>query len=127
MTLAYKRYAPTEAITIRVKVFGVEPAVAGGAHSLLRSRAAVAPEIAQDFARRIMAGRAGDAAARMGSGAAQIEARERAAVITVAKHGTRREELIQLEPAMHDVAADEPENALQIERREDLPPQHGAL
>ena len=43
-----------------------------------------------------MARRAGDAAAGMGSGAAHVEARQRPAVVAVAEHRPRREQLIQL-------------------------------
>ena len=52
-------------------------------------RDAPAPEIAQDFASGVVAGRTGDAASRVASRAAQIEARDRTPVIRMAQHRTR--------------------------------------
>jgi len=74
------------------------------------------PEIAQDFASDVVAGRAGDAASGMPSRAAQIEPRDRATIIRVAQHRPRREYLPQIERAVEYVAADEAECSLEIER-----------
>jgi hypothetical protein len=54
-----------------------------------RSGDAPAPEIAQDFASGIVAGRACDAASRVASRAAQIEASDRTPIIRVTQHRTR--------------------------------------
>ena len=67
-----------------------------------------------------MARRAGDAAAGMGRGAAHVKPGNRRAVIGVSKHGARRIELVEAEAAVKDVAADEAELALEVERRQDL-------
>src|SRR5215210_493036 len=71
-------------------------------------------------ARRIVAGRAGDAAARMRARTAQIEAFERHAVIGVADHRPSAEQLVEAHLPMENVATDEAEAALEIERRVDL-------
>src|SRR5262249_25576676 len=87
---------------------------------------ASAAEIAQHFARGIVAGRAGDATARMGAGATHIKSRDRAAVIGVAEQRAGGEQLPEVERAVENIAADEPEGALEIERRENLPAEHVA-
>jgi alkanesulfonate monooxygenase SsuD/methylene tetrahydromethanopterin reductase-like flavin-dependent oxidoreductase (luciferase family) len=92
------------------------------AKSLQPARFSLAPpEIAQNFARGIVPRRAGDAAAGMGPRAAHIEPCNRRAIIGMAEHGPRRKNLRGLERAVKDVAADEAEGALQIERAHDLP------
>jgi hypothetical protein len=53
------------------------------------------PVIPQDRLRRIVAGRAGDAAAGMGTGSAMVEALERPAIIGVSQHRSCREQLVQ--------------------------------
>src|SRR5690606_2953807 len=78
-------------------------------------------EIAQDLAGGVVAGSPGDAASRVSAGAAEVETCNRHAVIGVAQHGTRREELIQRQLAVEDVAVDHAETPLKIERRQDLP------
>ena len=85
------------------------------------------PEIPQHLPRRIVPRQPGHAAARMRAGAAHVEPRERPAIIRMAEHRARREHLPEIERAVEDVAADEAEGALEIERREDLPPEHRAL
>ena len=55
-------------------------------------------------------------AARMGARAAHIESGNRTAIIAMPQHRPRREQLIELQPPMQDVAAGQPEHALQIER-----------
>ena len=54
----------------------------------------------------------------MRAGAAQIEARQRHAIIGMAQHRPVREQLVEPHLAVEDVAADQPEAALQIERRQ---------
>src|SRR4029077_15191718 len=80
------------------------------------------PVIPQDHARGVVAGGAGDAAAGMRAAAAMVEAFQRPAIIGVAQHRPRREQLIEGQRAMKNIAAEQAELALQIERREDLPP-----
>src|SRR5215831_6542619 len=58
------------------------------------------PVIPQDHLRGIVAGGAGDAAARMGAGAAMIEAFERAPVVGVSEHWPCRKQLVQSQRAM---------------------------
>src|SRR5690242_5015641 len=82
------------------------------------------PVIAQDHPRGVVAGSAGDAAAGVGAGAAVIKAPERPAVIGVAEHRACRKQLVQRERSMEDVAAQETELALQVQRRQDLPANH---
>src|SRR5581483_1645054 len=84
-------------------------------HRLSKYRAMVA----QDHLGRIVAGRAGDAAARMGAGTAMIEPLQRTTIIGVAQHRARGEQLIQRQRAVEDVAAEKAELALQVERGED--------
>src|ERR1043166_5178921 len=83
-----------------------------------------AAKIAQHLARRVVAGRAGHPAARVGAGAAHIKPRDRAAVIGMAEQRAGREQLPEIESAVENVAADEAESALEIERRENLPAEH---
>src|SRR4029077_20143873 len=80
--------------------------------------------IAQDYPRRVVAGRAGDAAAGMGAAAAMVKPLHGAAIVGVAEHRAGREELIECQRAMKDVAAEQSELPLQVERGENLPPQH---
>src|ERR1700750_26666 len=83
--------------------------------------------VGQDFARGIMARSARDAAARMRARAAHVEPLQRPAIGPVAEDRPRRPELSKAHIAMHDVAAHQPELALEIERRMDLPCDHRAL
>src|SRR5438309_2938426 len=69
----------------------------------------------------IVARSAGHAAAGMGAGAAQIEALERHPVSRRANHRPRAEQLVEAHLAVENVAADQPEAALEVERRMDLP------
>src|SRR5687768_14313724 len=80
-------------------------------------RGTPALEVANDLARGVVAGRAGDAATGMPTRAAQVEARQRHAVVRGAEDRPRREELVEPELAVEDVAVDEAEAAFQIERR----------
>src|SRR5581483_4620562 len=82
------------------------------------------PVIPQDHLRGVVAGGAGDAAAGMGAGAAVIEALQRSAIVGMAQHRARREQLVQAQRAMEDVPAEQAEFALEIQRRQDLPAEH---
>src|SRR5579859_4465374 len=84
-------------------------------------------EVGEDFGRGIVSRRAGHAAAGMGSRTAHIEAGHRRAVIGMAQHRPRREQLVQVELAMEDVAADQAEGAFEVERAVDLHAQHRLL
>src|SRR3546814_3171277 len=64
--------------------------------------------------------RAADAAARMRAGAAQIQTRQRRAVITPARHRPETEQLMQRHRAMKDVAAGQRETSFEFERRQQL-------
>ena len=83
--------------------------------------------VAKDFPRRIVARRAGDAAARMRARAAHVEAGDRRAVIGMAEHRAGRKNLVERQRAMKDVAAEKAEGAFEIERRKHLPPEHRGL
>src|SRR5580693_1654502 len=91
------------------------PVLPRNIHSLSTSceQRAVIP---QDHFRRVVAGGAGDAAAGMGAGAAMIEASQRSAIVGMSEHRPRREQLIQGQRAVEDVATEQPELALEIER-----------
>src|SRR5689334_159737 len=80
--------------------------------------------IAKDHSCGVVAGRAGDAAAGMGAGAAVIEGFQWPAIIGMAEHRPRREKLIERQRAVEDIATHEPELALEVERRQDLPADH---
>lgn len=86
-----------------------------------------APEVGENLARGIVARRARDATARVRAGAAHVQTLQRAPVARVTQHWPGREHLIETERAVEDVAPDEPEGALQIERAEDLPAEHRTL
>src|SRR3954447_3376186 len=82
------------------------------------------PPVRQDRLRRIMPGSAGHSATRVRARSAQVEALERHAVISRADHRPRAEQLVEAHLAVEDVAADQAEAALEVERRMDLPPEH---
>src|ERR1700758_396392 len=75
--------------------------------------------IPQDHPRGVVAGRAGDTAAGMRAAAAVIKTLQRAAIIGMAEHRPRREQLIERQRAVEDVSAKQPELALEVERRKD--------
>src|SRR4051794_21563712 len=77
--------------------------------------------IGKDRLRSIVARSPRDSAAGVRSGPAQVEALERHPVIRRADHRPRAEQLIEAHLAVEDVAADEPEAALEVEWRMDLP------
>jgi hypothetical protein len=64
------------------------------------------PVIPEDHAGGVVAGRAGDAAAGMRAGAAMVEALQGSAIIGVAEHRPRREQLVQRQRAVEDIAAE---------------------
>ena len=74
------------------------------------------PHIAQNFPRRVMSRRAGDAAAGMRAGAAHVKARDGAAIVGMAQHRPGGKNLPELEAAVKNIAADEAEFAFEIER-----------
>src|SRR5262249_40602469 len=77
-------------------------------------------QVRQDRARRIVAGGAGDSAAGMRASAAMVEARHGAAVVGMSQQWASPEQLVERERAMKDVAADQPEGLLQVERAQRL-------
>src|SRR5260221_14211906 len=86
--------------------------------------ASLLPEIREHCLRRVMSRCASPAAAGKRTRAAQIESGDRHAVIGVSKHWARGKELIERQRTMEDVAVGQAEDALQIEWRETLPPDH---
>ena len=85
--------------------------------ALSAARPSPAAKIADHLARGVMAGSAGDAAARMGRGAAHVEAGNGRAIVGVSEHGAGGIKLVETQAAMEDVAADEAEFALEVEAR----------
>src|SRR5688572_3643977 len=81
-------------------------------------------EVDEDLARRVVPRRTRHAAAGMRAGATHIYAWQRAAIVTVPEHRARREDLIQVQRAVEDVAADQAERSLEVERAVDLPSEH---
>src|SRR5690348_5671414 len=86
-----------------------------------------APQIRDHRLRRVVARRAGDSPSRMSAGAAQIEAGDRHAVISMAQHWPCREQLVERQRAVKNVAVWQPEGALEIERRKALPRNNAGL
>jgi hypothetical protein len=86
------------------------------------SAAAPSPgaKIADHLARRVMARSPGDAAARVGRGAAHVKARNGRSIIGMPENRPCRIELVEAELPMKNITANEAELALEIERREDL-------
>src|SRR5712692_11432 len=81
---------------------------------------------AEDLAGGVPAGDAHDASARMGGGAAEVQALDGSAVPRVAGDGPEREELGRSHRALENIAAREIEDALEIERGQHLTRQHRA-
>src|SRR4029077_7347021 len=73
-----------------------------------------------DLPRRVATGKPHYAAARVTARAAEVEARDRCAVLRGARHRTQHEELIERELGVVPVASGHAELALQILRREQL-------
>src|SRR5688572_2053272 len=82
------------------------------------------PAVGEHRARRIMAGGAGDSSARVSARSAQVQAFERHPVIRGADHRPGAEQLVEAHLAVENIAADQPEAALEIERRMDLASEH---
>ena len=59
--------------------------------------------------------------------AAVVEARHRAAIVGIAEHRPRPEQLVERERAVEDVAAGEPEGLLEVERAQRLAADHARL
>src|SRR4051794_31284511 len=85
---------------------------------------ALPPPVREDRLRGIMPGRAGHPTARVSARPAQIKALQRHSIIGRADHRPRAEQLVEAHLAVEDVAADQAEPALEVERRMDLPPEH---
>src|SRR5215204_1977124 len=83
--------------------------------------------IGEDCARGVMARRAGDTAPRMRARATEVESLERAAIVGIAEHRTRPEQLVERQGAVKDVAAGQAEHLLEIERRQRLVAEHARL
>ena len=88
-------------------------------------RHAPAFEIADDLARSVVAGKSRHAATGVRRRSAHVEPFQRPAIIAMAEHRPRAVELIEAELAVEDVAADERELSLHIERRKDHPSKYG--
>src|SRR6202140_5736890 len=79
------------------------------------------PRIAKNFPRRVVSGHAGDAATGVSARAAHVQALQRAAIVTMTEDRSRREELVKRERAVEDIAPDQSELALEVERRQCVP------
>src|SRR5690349_22470621 len=77
--------------------------------------------VLHDLTRRSASRNAGHAAAGMRARSAQVEALHGHQVVGVAEHRPRREQLIERERAVKDVAADEAELTLEIQWRQRAP------
>src|SRR5438270_843160 len=77
--------------------------------------------IAQRLMRGIAARRPGNASSRVRSRAAQIKSFDRRAILRPPGHGTHKEELLQPQIAVKNVALGKAVCALQIQRSEHLP------
>src|SRR5690606_32874722 len=84
------------------------------------------PQVAQDLARGVASRQPGDAAAGMGPGPAQVQAGQRAAIAPLPQQRAGAEHLVEAERAVADVAADQAELALEVERRERAVAEHAA-
>src|ERR1700679_3231589 len=128
---ASSRFAPAVKLRISVARTMNTSRAKGSRHRFQYSGSGLlyepAPEVGDDFARGIMARRAGYTAARMRARSAHVQSLQRTAIVAVPEHGPRREHLVQAQGAVKDVAADQPEGALEIERAHDLPPEHRGL
>src|SRR4029079_4398139 len=59
--------------------------------------------------------------------AAEIKARQRAAIVRISDHRPRAEKLVERQRSVEDIAADQAEIAFEIERALDLPAEHRRL
>ena len=80
----------------------------------------VSPRIFQNFERGEAAGRAHDAAAGMGGGAAHVEILDGRAIARPAGDGPQEEKLLERKFSLKNIAFGEAGGALDIERRDDL-------
>src|SRR5206468_11330734 len=80
--------------------------------------------VGEHRARGIMPRRSGYPAAGMRARTAKIEALQRHSVIGRADHRPGAAQLVEAHLAVEDVAADQAEAALEVERGVDLPPEH---
>ena len=83
--------------------------------------------ILENRARGIVSRRSRNSAPRMRPRAAVVKARNRSTVISITESRARPEQLIERERAMENIAANEAEYLLQVERTEDLPVDDAAL
>src|SRR4029077_1039523 len=81
-------------------------------------------EVLQDLAGRILAGAAGDAAAGMRAGAAEVQPLQRDSIAGVAEQRAPHEEMVEALLRVERVPAREPELPLQVDGREDLAMRH---
>src|SRR5687768_11946112 len=81
----------------------------------------LASEIFEDFAGRIQAGEARDAIARMCARAAHVQPAYGRAISRPSQQRTHREELVERQLAMEDVASGQTVCRFQIDRRDHLP------
>ena len=77
--------------------------------------------------RRVVAGHTAHAASGMRARTAHIESGNGAAIVGVTQNGSRREQLVQTQSAVRDIAAHETENALHIERAHGCARYHRSL
>src|SRR6476660_4704393 len=81
--------------------------------------------VVKHCASSIVPRRSGHAAAGMCARPAQVEALERHPIVGSADHRAGAEQLVEPHLAVEDVAADQAEAALQVERRMNLPTEDG--
>src|SRR3954467_6348737 len=83
--------------------------------------------LAEDFLRRIESGRAHDAAAWMRRRAAHIQIVNGSAVLRPARYGPQKEQLLERQFTLKDIAFRQAELALDIQRRQHLAMQNDVL
>src|SRR5690606_33307719 len=81
-------------------------------------------KVAEHFTRGVAARKARDATAGVRAGAAQIQGLQGPAVISLPQQRPRREQLVEPQGAVEDVAAHQAEAALQVEWRQRLVAQY---
>src|SRR5262249_27245470 len=114
-------------LTARIGQFALEARFTGFSSAALQSGCPLETppsEVRKYLTRRVVTGGSGDAAARVCSGAAHVQAGQGPTVVAVAEHGARGEHLIQLQRTVHDIATHQSEGAFQVERTHDLPPEY---
>ena len=78
-------------------------------------------QFAQDGMRRVVSGRAGDAASRVGAGTAEPEIRDGRPVVCPARQRSHEEHLFQRDVAVEDIALGNAKGFFEINRRIDAP------